>query len=253
MPSFCQECHSVLELKPSSSENHHGSVFWRLAASAEAPRVNAFREGLQQLGYTEAQNIQIEYRYGDGRPDRLSALATDLVRLNVDVIVAGGTPIRAAKNATTTVPIVMAMSPDPVGSGYVESLARPGRNIEGLSSMARELSGKRLELFRDVVPKIRRIGVLWSASSEPAFNETVGAAHALNLNIEPFQIHDPNEFEGAFTSMARDKPDGLFTIASAFLTANRKRILDFAARSRIPGMYHNEDFIEAGGLMSYAP
>jgi len=169
------------------------------------------------------------------------------------VIVAGGTPIRAAKNATTTVPIVMAMSPDPVGSGYVESLARPGRNIEGLSSMARELSGKRLELFRDVVPKIRRIGVLWSASSEPAFNETVSAAHALNLNMEPFQIHDPNEFEGPFTSMARDKPDGLFTIASAFLSANRKRILDFAARSRIPGMYHNEDFIEAGGLMSYAP
>ena len=169
------------------------------------------------------------------------------------MIVAGGTPIRAAKNATTTVPIVMAMSPDPVGSGYVESLARPGRNIEGLSSMARELSGKRLELFRDVVPKIRRIGVLWSASSEPAFNETVSAAHALNLNMEPFQIHDPNEFEGPFTSMARDKPDGLFTIASAFLSANRKRILDFAARSRIPGMYHNEDFIEAGGLMSYAP
>ena len=135
----------------------------------------------------------------------------------------------------------------------MESLARPGRNITGLSSMARELSGKRLELFRDAVPKIHRIGVLWSASSEPAFNETVRAAHALNVNIQPFQIHDPNEFEGAFTSMARDKPDGLFTIASAFLTANRKRILDFAARSRIPEMYHNEDFIEAGGLMSYAP
>jgi len=174
------------------------------SASAEAPRVNAFRDGLRQLGYIEAQNIKIEYRYGDGRPDRLSSLATDLVRMNVDVIVAGGTPIRAAKDATTTVPIVMAMSPDPVGSGYVESLARPGRNITGLSSMARELSGKRLELFRDAVPKIRRIGVLWSTNSESAFNETALAAQALNLNIQPFRIHAPDDFEGAFTSMARE-------------------------------------------------
>jgi putative tryptophan/tyrosine transport system substrate-binding protein len=223
------------------------------SSSSEAPRLKAFREGLRQLGYVEGQNIIIEYRYGDGRPARLPELAADLVRLNVDVIVAGGTPIRAARDATSTLPIVMAVSTDPVESGFVESLARPGSNITGLSSMAIELSGKRLELFKEAFPKVNRLAALSHVTDDRGFRETQTAAQALGFKIQWLELRSPEDFDSAFAVVTRERLDGLFTLPAAFLTANRKRIVEFAAKNKLPGMYHNEDFIEDGGLMSYAP
>jgi ABC-type uncharacterized transport system substrate-binding protein len=219
------------------------------SSSSEAPRINAFRAGLAQLGYIEGQNVTIEYRYSEGRRDQLPILAADLVRLKVDVIVAAGTPITYAKKATSTLPIVMAVSTDPVASGYVDTLARPGRNITGLSSMARELSSKRLELFKEAVPKLRRLAVIKSSSSEPAFSETMQTvAQSLSLRMQQFDIHKPEDLENVFVSLTSDRPDGLFTVASTFLTASRKQIVEFAAKNKVAGMYHNEDFIAAGGL-----
>ena len=222
-------------------------------SSSEALRLEAFREGLRQRGYVEGQDIIIEVRYGEGRPERLADLAADLVRLKIDVIVAGGTLIRAAKNATSTVPIVMLFSSDPVGNGLVASLARPGGNVTGLSSMALELGGKRLELFKEAFPKVRRIAVLWQVSSGAAFGKTQTAAKALGLKIRPLEVRGPEDFDGVFAVATKERLDGLFTVASTFLTANRKRIVEFALKNKLPAMYHNEDFIEAGGLMTYAP
>ena len=147
----------------------------------------------------------------------------------------------------------MAVSTDPVESGYVESLAKPGGNVTGLSSMALELNGKRLELFKETFPKLRRLGALWSATSVSPFRETQTAAQTLGLKIQSLELRGPEDFDSAFAVATRERVDGLFTVASAFLTANRKRIVEFAAKNKLPGMYHNEDFIEAGGLMSYAP
>jgi putative ABC transport system substrate-binding protein len=223
------------------------------SVSSEASRLKAFRDGLRQLGYVEGQNIAIEYRYGEGNTDRLAALAAELVHLKVDVIVAGGAPVRAAKSATSTIPIVMTVSTDPVAQGYVQSLAKPGGNVMGLSPMAADLGGKRLELFKETFPKVRRLGVLATATNELVFRETQTSAQALGFRIHSHQVQGPQEFEEAFTLMTKDRVDGIFTVASVLLTANRKRIVDFAAKNRLPAIYHNEDFIEAGGLMSYAP
>jgi putative ABC transport system substrate-binding protein len=222
-------------------------------SSSEALRLEAFREGLRQRGYVEGQNIIIEVRYAEGRPERLPDLAADLVRLKVDVIVTGGTLVRAAKDATSTIPIVMLFSSDPVGNGLVASLARPGGNVTGLSSMAVELGGKRLELFKEAFPKVRRPAVLWQVTSDLAFSETQTAAQALGLKIRPLELRGPEDFDGVFAVATKERLDGLFTVASAFLTANRKRIVEFALKNKLPAMYHNEDFIEAGGLMTYAP
>jgi len=221
-------------------------------SSSEALRLDAFREGLRQRGYVEGQNIIIEVRYSEGKPERLPDLAADLVRLKVDVIVGGGALIEAAKKATSAVPIVMLFSPDPVRAGYAESLARPGGNITGLSSMQVELSGKRLELFKEAFPKVRRLAVLRQTGSR-TFGETQTAAQALGLKIRPLELRGPEDFDGVFALATKERLDGLFTVTSTFLTANRKRIVDFAAKNRLPAMYHNEDFIEAGGLMTYAP
>ena len=219
---------------------------------SEALRLEAFREGLRQRGYVDGQNIIIEVRYAEGRPERLAELAADLVRLKVDVIVGGGALIEAAKKATSIVPIVMLFSPDPVRAGYIESLARPGGNITGLSSMQVELSGKRLELFKEAFPKLRRIAVLWSTASA-TFEDTQSAAQGLGLKIRPLEVRGPEDFDGVFATATKERLDGLFTVTSTFLTANRKRIVEFALKNKLPAMYHNEDFIEAGGLMTYAP
>jgi putative tryptophan/tyrosine transport system substrate-binding protein len=158
------------------------------SSSSEALRIKAFREGLRQLGYVEGQNIIIEYRYGDGRPARIPDLAADLVRLKVDVIVAGGTPIRTAKDTTSTLPIVMAVSTDPVESGFVESLARPGGNITGLSSMASELSGKRLGLFKEAFPKVNPLAGFWHGTIDTHFKEAETAAQSLGFKIQWLEL-----------------------------------------------------------------
>jgi putative ABC transport system substrate-binding protein len=221
--------------------------------SSSSPRREAFREGLRNLGYVEGQNIIVEYRYADGKTERLPELASEMVRLNLDVIVAGGTQVNlAVKKATDKIPIVMANTDDPLGSGLVDSLARPSRNITGFSSMSQELSGKRLELFREAFPKVRRVAVLWYSASNVAFRETLAAAQTLGLGTQSLEVHSPEDLDGAFSLIIKDRLDGLFTVTSAFMTTNRKRIVEFAAKNRLPAIYSNEEFVEDGGLMSYA-
>jgi putative ABC transport system substrate-binding protein len=221
-------------------------------ASSNSPNLQALREGLRQLGYVEGQNIIIEYRFAESRIDRLPELTADLVRLKVDVIVATGTQASlVAKKATGTIPIVMANADDPLGRGLVESLARPGGNITGLSSMSLELNGKRLELFRETFPKARRLAVLWHTASNPAFRETQAAAQTLEFKTVSFEARGPEDFDTLFALIAGERSDGLFTVNSAFMNANRKRIVEFAAKNRLPAIYSTENFVADGGLMSY--
>jgi putative ABC transport system substrate-binding protein len=206
---------------------------------------------MRNLGYIEGKNAAIEYRYAEGELDRLLELAAELVRLKVDVIFAAGTrPALAAKNATGTVPVVM-ISSDPLGSGLVKSLATPGGNITGLSFMAQELGSKRLELFRETFPRVRHLAVLWNAVSTLVLRETKTAAETLGFKILLLEVASPEDFDRAFTLLTRERADGLFTFTSSLLTANRKRIVEFAVENRLPAIYHHEEFVEDGGLMSY--
>ena len=223
--------------------------------SAHTSRMEAFRQGLRELGYEEGKNIVIEWRFGDGKVDRLSALATELVGLKVAVIVTGGTgPTRAAKEATSTIPIVMAQDNDPVASGVVASLARPGGNITGLSNFAPELSGKRLEILREVIPKLSRVAVLGS-STGPSYalvmRELELAAKVLGVKLQYLDILEPKDVETAFRAAAEGRADGITTFASAMVVSQRAQIIELAAKNRLPGIYHNSQFSEAGGLMFY--
>jgi putative tryptophan/tyrosine transport system substrate-binding protein len=223
--------------------------------SAHTSRMEAFRQGLRELGYEEGKNIVIEWRFGDGKVDRLSALATELVGLKVAVIVTGGTgPTRAAKEATSTIPIVMAQDNDPVASGVVASLARPGGNITGLSNFAPELSGKRLEILREVIPKLSRVAVLGS-STGPSYalvmRELELAAKVLGVKLQYLDILEPKDVETAFRAAAAGRADGVTTFASAMVVSQRAQIVELAAKNRLPGIYHNSQFSEAGGLMFY--
>jgi ABC-type uncharacterized transport system substrate-binding protein len=223
--------------------------------SAHTSRMEAFRQGLRELGYEEGKNIVIEWRFGDGKVDRLSALATELVGLKVAVIVTGGTgPTRAAKEATSTIPIVMAQDNDPVASGVVASLARPGGNITGLSNFAPELSSKRLEILREVVPKLSRVAVLGSStgpSSALVMRELELAAKVLGVKLQYLDILEPKDVETAFRAAAEERADGVTTFASAMVVSQRAQIVELAAKNRLPGIYHNSQFSEAGGLMFY--
>jgi ABC-type uncharacterized transport system substrate-binding protein len=221
--------------------------------SSNLPRREAFRDGLRNLGYIEGQNINVDYRYADSKTDRLPELAADLVRLEVDVIVAGGTQVNlAAKKATSTIPIVMANADDPLGSGLIQSLAKPGGNVTGLSSMSLELNGKRLELLREAFPKVRRLAVLWHTLSNPAFKETQAAAATLGFEIRSLEMRDRTELESALPLITKERVDGLFPVTSAFMSANRKPIVVFAAKNRLPALYPNDEYVADGGLMSYA-
>jgi putative ABC transport system substrate-binding protein len=180
-------------------------------------------------------------------------LAAELVRLKVDVIVVVGTRAAiAVKNATRTIPIVM-ISSDPLGSGLIESLAKPGGNLTGLSLMFQELGSKRLELFRETFPRVRRLAFLWNATSRSQFSEMQRATKFFRIEILSLELTTPGDFDRAFMRMTRERPDGLFTYSSALLSANRKRIVEFAEKQKLPAIYHNEGFVEDGGLMSYAP
>jgi len=221
--------------------------------AANSARREAFLEGLRKLGYVDGQNISIEYRYADSRAERLPELAAELVHLKVNAIVAGGTQVNlVAKTATSSIPIVMLNSDDPLGSGLVGSLARPGSNVTGLSSISQELSGKRLELFKETFPKVRRVAVLWYSASDSAFKETQAAAQALGFSIQSHEIRALEDFDGAFSLVTKERPDGYFPVTSAFMSANRKRIVEFAAKHRLPAMYSNQEYVDDGGLMSYA-
>jgi len=226
-------------------------------ASTEAVRYEAFRQGLNELGYVEGRHIVIEYRYAEGRSERLPALAAELVRLNVDLILTtGDTQVRAAKQASQTTPIVVALTGDLVGPGYVASLARPGGNITGLTTLQSELSAKRLELLKTAFPKVARIAILWNSSNAvnvAGFKESEVAARALRIQLVPLDVRRADDFESAFLAALRARADALVAVGDALLLTHRARIVDFAAKNRLPAMYTNEDYMDAGGLMSYGP
>jgi putative ABC transport system substrate-binding protein len=227
------------------------------SASGNLPRVEAFRQGLRDLGYIEGQNIVLDYRFGEGKENRLPDLAADLVRLKVDVIITPGTgPVSAAKQATRTIPIVMMNAADPVGDGFVSSLARPGGNITGLTNIAPELSGKRLELLKEAVPRASRIAVLWNPVIQQRiieFKEAQAAARALGLQLQSVEARAANDLEPAFSAMTEGRANAFIVLGDAMFNANRPRILDLAAKSRLPAMYNEEEYVLAGGLMVYAP
>ena len=221
-------------------------------------RLEAFRRGLRTLGYVQGKNINIEYRYAEGKFERLAAFADDLVRLKVDVIVAGGgtNVIRAAKNATKTIPIVMAGGGiDPVVAGLVESLARPGGNVTGITNLARELGGKRLELLKDTARKMDTVAVLYESANLGSLRELKdilpGAARALRLTFQPWAIGDASDFEKVAAALTKERPDGLYVTTSPVMTANMQPIVNFALKNRLPAVYSNAVFVRAGGLMSY--
>jgi putative ABC transport system substrate-binding protein len=223
--------------------------------SAIATRTEAFRQGLRELGYVEGKNIIIEWRYADGKFDRLPTLATELVRLKVDIIVtAAALPTRAAKKATVTIPIVFAQDGDPVGNGFVVSLARPGGNITGLSTLAPELSGKRLELLKEVVPKLSRVAV-FATSTQPGnaqqLRETELAAGAFRVQVQYLEVRDPKDIETAFQAARKGRADAVLVLGGPVLVSNRKQVIDLAVKNRLTVMYHRQEFVEDGGLMSY--
>jgi putative ABC transport system substrate-binding protein len=229
----------------------------RSSASGNLPRIEAFRQGLRDLGYIEGQNIVIEYRYAEGKSDRLPNLAADLVSLKIDVIVAPGTgPVSAAKRATTTIPIVMVNAADPVGDGFVTSLARPGGNITGLTNIAPELSGKRLELLKEAVPTAFRMAVLWNPVVQQRITqvkETEVAARALKLQLQTVEARSVNDLEPAFSVMTQGRAHAVIVLGDGMFNANRTRILDLAVKGRLPAMYTEEEYVLAGGLMVYGP
>jgi putative tryptophan/tyrosine transport system substrate-binding protein len=223
--------------------------------SSEAARNRAFRQGLGELGYVEGKNIVIEWRSAEEKPDRLPALAAELVRLKVDVIVTSGSSVtRAAKAATHTIPIVMAQDNDPVGNGFVASLARPGRNITGLATLAPEISGKRLELLKEIVPKISRVAVL-GTSSAPSntqnLKETELAAGAFGMKLQYLDVLSPKDIETAFQAAGKERADAVLALGGFVLASQRAQIAVLAVKSRLPVISWRSDFVEAGGLMSY--
>ena len=221
-----------------------------------SPELDAFRQGLRELGHIEGQNIAIEVRFANGRVERLPELAAELVRLKPDVIVTPGTPASvAAKQATSTIPIVFAGVADAVGAGLVANFARPGGNITGLTGISAELGGKRLELLKEVAPKASRVAVLYNPADRSnvlVLKELQESAPALRLTLQPLGVRGPGEFEGAFVAMSRKRAHALFGAAGILTTEHRKAIVDLAARSRIPAMWGERQFVDAGGLMSYA-
>ena len=223
--------------------------------SAVAARTEAFRQGLRELGHEEGKNIVIEYRHAEGKPDRLSTLAAELVRLKVDAIVTTGpTVTRAAKEATSTIPIVMSFDTDPVGNGFVASLARPGGNITGMSSLAPEISGKQLELLKEIVPKLSRVAVLRTSTNPgnaQALREIERAAGAFGVKLQFLDVLDPKDIETAFRAASKDRADAVLVLASAVAAARRTQTVDLAVKSRLPAIYFRSDFVEDGGLMSY--
>jgi putative tryptophan/tyrosine transport system substrate-binding protein len=247
---------------------------WRIgylgpvSPSAGAPLLDSFRQGLRELGYAEGQNISIDYRWAEGRPDRFPALAVELTQLKVDVIVTyNNAGVAALQRATRTIPIVFASVGDPVGSGYVASLARPGGNITGFTGLSEEVSPKWVELLREAVPTVFRVAVLTVSRTLAVYpdrrecsdqncrlwQQIEGAARAVKAIPQLHAIAGPDEIEHAFANLIKDRAQGLIVLPHAVTNANRARIASLAAGHRLPGMYPDSEYVEAGGLMSYAP
>ena len=227
-----------------------------VSSSAVAERLDAFRQGLREFGHVEKKNIVIEYRYAEGKTDRLPSLAAELVRLKVDVIIsAGPQATRAAKEATVTIPIVMAQDTDPVGNGFVASLARPGGNITGLSTLSSEICGKQLELLKEIVPRLSRVAVLGN-STDPgnaqAVRETELAAGALKVRIQYLDVLDPKDIESAFRVASTGRAEAVLALSSFLFIFQRKQLIDLAVKGRLPTIYDRREFVEEGGLMTYS-
>ena len=218
--------------------------------------IEGFRNGMRELGYVEGQNVQLEYRWVD-RDERLPDAARELVQLNVDVILAGSTPATvAAKQATKRIPIVFGAVSDPIGVGLIASLARPGGNVTGMSLLASELSPKRLEQLRETIPKLSSVAMLWNRSNPgmaARARETQDAARRMGVAVHDRGAKDSEELDNVFTIIAKDKPDALLTMLDPFTTIHLKRIVNFSTEARLPGMYEERRFVEAGGLISYGP
>ena len=229
--------------------------FLTTSPSTFPDRIEAFRQGLRELGYIEGKSIVIEWRYSEGKNDRLPALAAELVRLKVDVIVAGGPAITVfLKEATSAIPIVMGYHTDPVGTGLVSSLARPGGNITGLSVLSPELGGKRLEILKEIVPKLSRVVVLGSSTlpgNAQILRETEFAAGALGLKLQFVDVLNFKDIETAFRRTVEWRADALLAQGSGILNTHRTQVADFAVKNRLPSMYYAAEFVEAGGLMFY--
>ena len=217
----------------------------------QSARIESFRQGLRELGYVEGKNIVIEYRYAEEKQDRLSTLAAELVRLNVDVIVTGGGGnTRAAKEATNTIPIVMAQDSDPVGNGFVASLARPGGNITGLSNLSPEISGKQLELLKEIIPKLSRVAVLGTSTNPanaPQLRELELAAGALNVKLQYLGVLGPKDIETAFRAATKESADAVLVLPGPIFNSNRSQIAKLAVKSRLPAIYSHSRYVMDGG------
>ena len=226
------------------------------AASANSARVEAFRQGLRELGYVEGKNIVIESRYAEGKIDRVPALAADLVRLKVDIILSAGPAVtRPASKATKTIPIVMAQDGDPVANGFAASLARPGGNITGLSTLAPELSGKQLELLKEIVPKLSRVAVIGTSTrpgNAQALKEVELAAGALKVQLQYLDVLAAKDIETAFRAASKGRADAILMLGNPIATSRRIQITALAVKNRLPAIYDRPEFVEDGGLMTYS-
>jgi putative ABC transport system substrate-binding protein len=221
------------------------------------PHLEAFKQGLRERGYREGETVSLEYRYAEGNVDRLSSLASELVKLKVDVIVVTAElSARVARQATQTIPIVLTTGADLVASGLAQSLAKPGGNVTGLSVLEEKLSGKRLDILREAVPKVRRVGYLWNPGAivaNPSFDQASAIAHAAALQLKSYETRTPAEIEKAFADMSKTRPDAILVLLSPLMALNSKRIVGLALEQRLPGVYPTNQFAEEGGLIAYGP
>ena len=247
----------IIEAEPAGKVPRIGLLLLFGAPDQPNPLVEAFRDGLRDLGYVEGRNLAIEYRWAEGQNQRLADQAAELVRQKVALIVTPGTPATlAARAATSEIPIVMTNVGDPVGSGIVPSLARPGDNVTGLSLLDRDLHGKRIELLKEAVPKLTRLAILWSANDPGmtlAFSRVEEAAKARGFALQSLAVREPGEFPRAFEAAASGRAEALFVTAQPFTTRHQGQILNLVAKHRLPAMYTLRPFVEAGGLMAYGP
>jgi len=248
---------SVARAQPLASKLPRIGILWPNPLTASGHFVEAFRQGLRELGYVEGQNVTIEFRSAEGSLDRLPDLAAELVQIPVDVMQTATSPtIRAAQQATRSIPIVMGNSQDPVSEGFVASLARPGGNITGLTLFSPDLASKRLQLLKDIVPKLSRVAVLWNvgdAALALSLRETIAAAHGLQLEFRSLGVRDPSEFETAFRTAAEEKVGAIFVLEDLLTFRYRSTLARLAADSRLPAMYGLREFAEAGGFIAYGP
>ena len=243
------------EAQQQPAKVHRIGFLATVSPSTISARVDAFRQGLREHGYAEGKNIVIEYRYAEDKLDRLPALAAELVRLKVDVIVtAAPPPTHAAKEATSTIPIVMGFDDDPVGSGFVASLARPGGNITGLSTLSPEISGKQLELLKEVVPKLSRLAVLGTSTrpgNAQSLRETELAAAAFGVKLQSLDVRSATDIETAFRAAGKGRAEAVLVLGGPVFNSQRAEVVSLAVKSRLPAIYARSEFVEDGGLMTY--